>query len=169
MKKFFESLSQKLNLTVIELRIFIFLVIALFIGIAVNIWKSSHKQNYLEFDYSHQDSLFFAASGNLAIDDSSSDDESEKLVSQKEIFDSTKEKNEVKKKLDYNNNQKIKINFASEEILIQLPGIGEKTAKNIIEYRNKIGYFSKAEDLLKIKGIGKSKLEKIRMLLNFEK
>ena len=54
-------------------------------------------------------------------------------------------------------------------MLSQLPGIGQKTAKNIIEYRKKVGSFSKAEDLLNIKGIGKSKLEKIRMLLNFEK
>jgi len=169
MKNFFEKLSQKLKLTLTELRIFLFLIVALISGIVVNIWKSSQKQSYLEFNYAYQDSLFFAASGNLAIDDSSSDDESDKFDSKKEVSDFTKEKKEFKKKLDPHSNQKIKINFATEEILSQLPGIGQKTAKNIIEYRKKVGSFSKAEDLLNIKGIGNSKLEKIRMLLNFEK
>jgi len=43
-----------------------------------------------------------------------------------------------------------------------LPGIGEKTAVEIINYRKNNGAFNNINDLLKIKGIGKSKLDKIK-------
>ena len=56
---------------------------------------------------------------------------------------------------------KMDLNLATTEELTIIPGIGESTAKNIIEYRNKIGRFYKIEDLLNVKGIGKKQLEEI--------
>lgn len=44
---------------------------------------------------------------------------------------------------------------------MSLPGIGEATSENIIALRKKIGGFRKPEDLLKVKGIGPKKLDKI--------
>lgn len=58
--------------------------------------------------------------------------------------------------------QKISINSASKELLQTLPGIGEKTAQNIIDYRNEFGLFQSLEDLMLVKGIGKAKYEKIK-------
>lgn len=53
------------------------------------------------------------------------------------------------------------INYASAEELMLLDGIGDTIAKNIIAYRNDHGFFRSSEELLNVKGIGKSKLEKI--------
>ena len=60
------------------------------------------------------------------------------------------------------NDGKININSASAKDLEQLKGIGPAIAKRIVEYRNGHGKFSGIEDLLKVKGIGKAKLEQMR-------
>lgn len=54
------------------------------------------------------------------------------------------------------------LNSANEEQLDSLPGIGKSTAKQIIEYRQKIGGFVKVEQLLEIPRFGKGKLERLR-------
>jgi competence ComEA-like helix-hairpin-helix protein len=58
--------------------------------------------------------------------------------------------------------QPININTATIEQLESLPGIGPNTAKSIVDFRNRTGPFQRVEDLLAIKGISKSKLEKLR-------
>ncbi|MCS7249955.1 MAG: helix-hairpin-helix domain-containing protein [candidate division WOR-3 bacterium] len=62
----------------------------------------------------------------------------------------------------------ININEASKEELMSLPGIGEKIAQRIVEYREKIGRFKNKDELLKIKGIGKKKLAKIENLIEIK-
>jgi competence protein ComEA len=49
---------------------------------------------------------------------------------------------------------KININTASADELLQLTGIGEKKAALIIEFREKQGPFKTPEDLMKVPGIG---------------
>jgi competence protein ComEA len=57
---------------------------------------------------------------------------------------------------------KIDINKATLQELVQLKGIGEKTAEQIIEYRTNVGKFTKIEDIMNVKGIGEKKFEAIK-------
>lgn len=57
---------------------------------------------------------------------------------------------------------KVNINSASEKDLCKVKGIGATTAKRIVEYRSTNGPFSKIEDIMKVKSIGKSKFSKIK-------
>jgi competence protein ComEA len=57
---------------------------------------------------------------------------------------------------------KININTASLSELISLPGIGEKRAQKIIDYREKISSFENPEDIMKVKGIGEGIYTKIK-------
>jgi competence protein ComEA len=61
----------------------------------------------------------------------------------------------------------IKINEATREQLMLLPGIGEKTAEKIISARTK-NPLTTEQDILNIKGIGKKTLEKIKPYITFQ-
>lgn len=52
----------------------------------------------------------------------------------------------------------VNINTATATQLEELPSVGPSTAKAIVSYRTKNGPFGKAEDLMKVPGIGEGKL-----------
>lgn len=54
------------------------------------------------------------------------------------------------------------INRASKSMLIYLNGIGEKTASNIVKYREKNGFFKTKDQILNVKGIGITTYNKIK-------
>ncbi|WP_299663629.1 helix-hairpin-helix domain-containing protein [uncultured Psychromonas sp.] len=56
---------------------------------------------------------------------------------------------------------KIDLNSASVEQLTTLNGIGDKTAKAIVDYRKKNGDFTNVKDLVNVKGIGVATLKKV--------
>jgi competence protein ComEA len=56
----------------------------------------------------------------------------------------------------------VNINTASVTELTTLPGIGEKTAARIIEYRQKNGAFKKVEELMNVRGIGEKNFLKLK-------
>lgn len=56
---------------------------------------------------------------------------------------------------------RVRINSASASELQSLPGVGPALAQRIIAERSR-GSFASAEDLLRVSGIGKAKLEKMR-------
>lgn len=59
-------------------------------------------------------------------------------------------------------NSKININNATQKELETLPGIGETTAKKIIQYRKEKGKFKSVDEIKEIKGIGENKFNKIK-------
>ena len=60
----------------------------------------------------------------------------------------------------------INLNTATIDQLMTLPGIGQKTAERILEYRAKSGGFKKIEELMNVKGIGEKSFLKIKPLVS---
>jgi competence protein ComEA len=57
---------------------------------------------------------------------------------------------------------KVDLNTASPDQLDTLPGVGEVTAKRIVDWRTRHGRFSTVEQLRDVDGIGESKFGKLR-------
>ena len=57
---------------------------------------------------------------------------------------------------------RLDVNRASEYDLALLPGIGEKTARVIVDYRQSHGKFERLEDLSRVPGIGPKTVERLR-------
>lgn len=60
------------------------------------------------------------------------------------------------------------LNEATVDDLRRLPGIGEKRALAVLDLRRKLGRFKQVEDLLRVKGIGRSTLRKLRPLVRID-
>jgi competence ComEA-like helix-hairpin-helix protein len=63
-------------------------------------------------------------------------------------------------------NGTVRVNEADLEELVLIPGIGETLGQAILDERKKNGDFHYPEDLLAVRGIGRSKLEQIRPWLD---
>jgi competence protein ComEA len=61
---------------------------------------------------------------------------------------------------------KININSASSDELQKLPQVGPKVAQRIIDFRKQNGPFKKAEELMKVTGIGEKIYAKLKDLIS---
>jgi competence protein ComEA len=61
----------------------------------------------------------------------------------------------------------VNINLAKADELRKIPGIGPVLSQRIIDARQEKGPFQSAEDLRRVKGIGKKTLEKMRPFITF--
>ncbi len=57
--------------------------------------------------------------------------------------------------------KQVELNHATAEELVALPGVGEKLAARIIEYRDQNGGFKSVDELMNIKGIGEKNFQKL--------
>lgn len=60
---------------------------------------------------------------------------------------------------------KVILNLAEAEDLTKLPGIGPKRADSILALRKRLGQFKRVEDLLRVKGIGRKALARLKPLV----
>ncbi len=142
-----QKLNQTLGFTPTEGRVVVFLVLSFAVGFGIKLVKDTTTSQPV-FDYAAADSEFVAR---LAAVDTSMGNEDETADEQ------TKPPSSGKQRLS----GRIDINTATKQELISLPGIGEAMAERIIHYREDNGKFTSLNDLVKVKGIGKKKLEQI--------
>jgi len=161
-----EKISKKIGLTQTEIKIILFVVSIFVIGFSYKtFFNDTNSVPYKVIDYSEQDSIF-----NKLVEDSLKSKNLLKSVDKKvdykqEVLDfNTRSFDNVQKKTLPAENS-INLNSASLNDLLNLPGIGEKTAEKIIEYRDRKKKFNKVEELLSVRGIGESKLNKIKKYL----
>ena len=57
---------------------------------------------------------------------------------------------------------KVRINYATQDEIEQLSGIGPSKAQAIIQYREEHGFFESVEDLLQVSGIGEKTLDNMK-------
>ncbi|GAB6281792.1 MAG: hypothetical protein STSR0008_05340 [Ignavibacterium sp.] len=130
-------------------------------GLTYSLVSKNVIEEVYNFDYSEEDSVFNKVK---KIQDSifSNNKLNSELDYRQEILDFSnsefKNSSSKKKLLE----KSINLNTASVEELINLPGVGKSTAKNILEYRNKSGKFRNLEELLNVKGIGQKKFLNIK-------
>jgi len=65
-------------------------------------------------------------------------------------------------KSEEKSSERVDINTATVDELIELPGVGPATAQKIVRFREENGPFQRVEDLLKVKGIGEKSFQKLR-------
>jgi len=149
----FQKLSEKIGLTQTELKVFAFLAAVFVIGLTVKFLNWENKDPVeSNFDYTAMDSIFYA-SDNLR----SSPTENNLLNSKVDSSDF-----KINKKKQELTEKSINLNKASLQELTILPGIGVKTAQNILAYRRANGGFNNIEELLEVERIGESKFNKIK-------
>ncbi len=139
-----KRIIEWLALTNSERKVILFLVTTLSIGYGIQLLQTTFPNTAQAFDYKIQDSTFMELSLDKENDTTITDDEDKKGIN------------------------KININTATKEQLMKLPGIGEITADRIIQYRKEKGKFSKIDELDRVKGINRKKIEKIKLMISIE-
>jgi competence protein ComEA len=133
-----KRIAEQLALTRTERKVILFLVITLLAGAGIRLYQQL-VPSAPKFDYHASDSTFTALSS--AAEDSTEDRDAAVV------------------------HGKLNVNTATVQQLIELPGIGEKTAARIIERRNAAGKFASLEELRTIKGITKKRFEQLQSLI----
>ena len=137
-----KRIVEWLALTKTERNVILFLVTTMILGAAIRLYQATFPASP-QFDYRASDSTFAALSA--ASEDSLS------------VVPASMNTGEEVGKLN--------INTATEQQLMDLPGIGEVTAERILKYRKETGKFTTIEGLRAIKGINKKKLERLSPMI----
>ena len=155
-------ISKKTGLTKTEIKILLFIIVSFVTGFVYKTFFNSPGEiPYREFDYSGEDKKFYATEIDSAGTDSIMDINKKPDYKDEVLNFSSKDFKQFKKKTEPALNS-INLNTAGYSELMNLPGVGSKTANAIIELRKKLKKFSDIDQLLDVKGIGKNKLNKIK-------
>lgn len=132
-------IAEWLALTKTERNVILFLVTTMIIGAGIRLYQAEFRA-LPQFNYQASDSTFTVLS---AISEDSVNAVSAGIMA----------------------GEKLNINIATEQQLIDLPGIGKVTAERILDYRKETGEFTAIEDLIAIKGISRRKLERLSSII----
>lgn len=148
----FKKLKTATGFTNDELKIVASLVLLFVTGLVFR-FAENKGSAAPPYDYSKLDHAFFAS---VEPGNSSALPEVDSLFNKKDEHQKSSKADKAQP------GELININTADAAALQRLPGVGEKTALQIIEYREKEGAFKSPEDIMNVKGIGVKKFEKMK-------
>jgi comEA protein len=159
----FKKISLKIGFTETEIRVLLFLLGIFLAGFTyLKFIKGGAEATYKEFDYSKEESSLLKSENGDSLDEASIPEDKNSVRKQvlelKDRSYNTTTKKELAEK-------SINLNTASKEDLMNISGIGEKTAGNILTYKEKNGKYRTLEELMNVKGIGEVKFTKFKKYL----
>ncbi|GAB4295662.1 MAG: hypothetical protein Kow0098_18160 [Ignavibacteriaceae bacterium] len=166
----FIGISKSLGFTDTEFKILLTLAGVFLIGIVIRLVFKNPGTVLTEYDYFTQDSIFLSSGypDSTMQKDFLKQNLSTDVDYKQEVLDFNTSGFTIKKPEQLPSERSIEINSANLETLMKLPGIGEKTAKKIIELRESRGGFRELKELMEVKGIGKTKFNNIKKFLYIE-
>jgi competence ComEA-like helix-hairpin-helix protein len=156
-----KQVSDKTGLTFTEIKVFLFLILLISTGLIYRSYNSDDVIIPGEFDYSSEDSIFRAAGEKINPHNISGIGE-KKFDYKQEVLDFKSRNFNQNKTVKTSAEKSINLNTAGIDELITIPGLGEKTAEKILQYRSENGLFRNLEQLQEIKGIGTKKFNVIK-------
>ncbi len=90
------------------------------------------------------------------------------VLAARDIFTSLSGAGTVPASIERAAGPEIDLNRARAGELVLVPGIGASLAREIVRKREELGGFDSVEDLLKVKGIGRDKFERLRAFVRVE-
>jgi comEA protein len=153
LSKLTRKIQTKLGLTKSEAGVILFLSFGLIVGGTAKILKLDKVTE--RYDFSQSDAFFESASSRI-----------DSIIAAEEDTLKAAHKSQMGSKPSVA--FPIDLNAATLKELTALPGIGKTTAQRIIDFRETNSKFTSTEDLLKVKGIGPKKFQKLKPLVRVE-
>ena len=159
----FKKLSVKIGFTETEIKVLLFLLALFLAGFTyIKFIKGGSEATYKEFDYAKEESSLLKSEQGDSLEEASMLTDKDSIREQVlELKDKPYETTSKKEPAE----RSINLNSASREDLMKISGIGDKTAGNILLYREKNGKFKVIDELMNVKGIGEAKFAKFKKYL----